>query len=260
MNSECILNREAGYFTLGLFKERNVNAVFSIKPASYKSASSPRDENVIKNRKRICRLLGLDFKRLIHLNQIHDCNIYVAKNLKTTKSSERGFDAVITSEKKLPLAIFTADCLPIFFSDTKSTVIAIAHAGWRGTHKKISQKVISRLKAEFNINPEDLIVGLGPSLRGCCYEVTGEFLSLFPGSVIKKGKRYYFDLIKENIDQLAESGVRKDNIFDSKLCTFCSNELFFSYRREGKDCGRTISLIALGLFREIPKEFPGLYP
>jgi YfiH family protein len=245
MNSGCALNREAGYFTLGLFKERNIRAIFSIKPASYKSVSSPRDEGVIKNRKRLCRLLGLDFKRLIHLNQVHDCNIYVAKNLKTIKPTERGFDAVITAEKKLPLAIFTADCLPIFFSDTNNAVIALAHAGWRGTHKKISQKVISRLKGEFNINPEDLIVGLGPSLRGCCYEVTGEFFRLFPDSITKKGKRYYLDLIKENIGQLVESGVRKDNIFDSRFCTFCSNELFFSYRREGKDCGRTISLIAL---------------
>ncbi len=241
-----ILKKKNGYFIFDIFNKRNVLALFSIKPRTYKPISTLSHKEAIENRKWLCRIAGLEYKKLVYPNQKHSTNIYVASVPSRYKESPVGdFDGLITLKKNLSLAIFTADCLPIFFMDERNAAIALAHAGWRGTHKKIAQKVVYKLKRELHTKPEDIIVGFGPCLRSCCYEVSGEFNKLFPRSTIRKGARYYFDLIGENIAQLTASGIKEENIFDSEFCTSCNNELFFSYRKEGKDCGRTISVMAL---------------
>ncbi|MBM3253340.1 MAG: peptidoglycan editing factor PgeF [Candidatus Omnitrophica bacterium] len=243
MKAKYILNKKEGYFSFDISK--NVKAIFSIKPRSYKNINLASDSRVIENRKWLCGLLDLDYENLIYPNQKHSAEVYITKALDLGKSSIGDFDAVIATEKRFPLAIFTADCLPIFFLDSKSSIISLAHAGWRGTYKKIVLNVVNKLKVAFNTDPRDVIVCFGPGLRSCCYKVSDEFIEIFPESVINKDKKFYFDLIGENIKQLVSSGIRKENIFDSKFCSWCDNELFFSHRKEGRDCGRTISLMAL---------------
>ena len=49
-------------------------------------------------------------------------------------------DAVITNQKKLPIAVLTADCVPILLYDYKKNIIAAIHAGWKGAFKGIIKK------------------------------------------------------------------------------------------------------------------------
>jgi copper oxidase (laccase) domain-containing protein len=101
------------------------------------------------------------------------------------------------------------------------------------------------MKAQFHTRAPDLYIALGPAIRSCCYEVGGDFGTLFPGGIIKKNGRFYLDLIAANKKQLLAEGVGQERIYDTGICTSCSNNEFFSYRKEGKSCGRMISVIML---------------
>jgi len=101
------------------------------------------------------------------------------------------------------------------------------------------------MKSNFKSDPSQILVGLGPAIRQCCYEVNSEFLERFPSSVVKRAHKFYFDLAGENVEQLLACGVSSKNIFDCEICTSCNNDRFYSYRREGERAGRMASVIML---------------
>lgn len=207
-------------------------------------------EYLIKdNRKKILSSLGIDLEQLVCANQVHDDNVVIIEDKDKSKGSiKRGdaiasCDAMITKDKNIALAVLTADCLPIFIIDKAKGAIAIVHAGRKGTKKLIIKKTISIMQSKYQVNPKDLLVYFGPAIRRCCYEVGEEFIDYFKKNIEKRNNKLYLDLIEINQLQLQESGVLKNNILDCEICTSCQNDKFFSYRREGRDCGRQVSLI-----------------
>ncbi|OGM32951.1 hypothetical protein A2803_05150 [Candidatus Woesebacteria bacterium RIFCSPHIGHO2_01_FULL_44_21] len=110
------------------------------------------------------------------------------------------------------------------FFDPKNTAIGIAHAGWRGTLKKIAGKTVFKMQKEHGTNPSDLVVGIGPCICVKHYEVDEAVL---PGA---KGN---FDLRMANKIQLVEAGVDEKNIEIMPYCTYERTDLFYSYRAEG---------------------------
>ena len=102
------------------------------------------------------------------------------------------------------------------------------------------------MQENFATLPAELRVGFGPAIRDCCYEVKEDFKGFFSGGLLKREKRYYLDLAGINRAQLLEVGVSEDNILDCAICTSCQNHRFFSFRKEGKSCGRMLSVIMLG--------------
>ena len=99
-------------------------------------------------------------------------------------------DAFITDEKNLPIAIRTADCVPVFIFDPIRRVIGLAHAGWRGTYKEIASKTVQRMQEKYASQPSDLKVVLGPCIRECCYKVNEEFRDYFPSNVKGPGREF----------------------------------------------------------------------
>lgn len=177
----------------------------------------------LDNRRKFLEKLEINYKDLVCLKQVHgDGIVLVRKKDKGKMISKK--DALITGEKNLPIAVFTADCLPIFLYDIKGKVICLIHAGKRGTEKEITKKTVFEMIREYNTEPGDLWAGFGPAIRSCCYPI---------------------DLIRENFNQLIKLGVKRKNISDSKFCTSCGNDKFFSYRKEGNLCGRMMSVMML---------------
>ncbi len=123
--------------------------------------------------------------------------------------------------------------------------MAVVHAGWRSTKELICKKTIKKMIDEFNIHPAELLIGFGPSIRSCCYEVGQEFALHFDRGLINKQNKYFLDLIQINREQLIDSGVSRDKICDCKICTACQNSGYFSFRRDASDCGRIVSVIML---------------
>ena len=161
-------------------------------------------------------------------------------------------DVVVTDRPGLPVAIFTADCVPLVVYDPVCHRLALAHAGWRGTAKSAARAAVAAL-VDAGGAPETLVAAIGPSIGPCCYEVDepvkARFDAAFPGrwpgwaTATTPGK-WMLDLWRANLDQLAMSGVDPARVDSARLCTACRDDLFFSYRR-GRGQGRLVVVAAV---------------
>lgn len=229
----------------------NLIAVFTTRHFANMSLTYGDAKEALTCRRNFLISSGIDYKDLICAKQIHSNHVrYVTENNKGSgalsyDTSISDTDAFISDRKNLPLAVFTADCLSIFLYDPIKPAIGLIHAGWRSSQENITTKTIELMQQQFNTKPLDLYVGLGPAIRSCCYKVGDRFREFFPLDVSEKSGSYYLDLIAANKRELLNLGVKEANIFDSGVCTSCQNEEFFSFRKEGKSCGRIMSVIML---------------
>ncbi|MGI8420605.1 MAG: peptidoglycan editing factor PgeF [Candidatus Levyibacteriota bacterium] len=171
----------------------------------------------------------------ICINQVHGTTIAVIENNRELILPKT--DGMITNKKGLPLTIVTGDCLPILFYDPKNEVIGVAHAGRKGLAAGIIARILSHLQSTFEVNPKDIIIGVGPSIEKNCYEVDegiiNEFQTGFPDFTdifSQKEKRYFLDLRAVAMQSLLKEGILKQHIEISDICTKC-DERFYSYRR-----------------------------
>ncbi len=190
------------------------------------------------------REFDLDVPKVFWRKQVHSNDVLVARGGVDGSKDRPDADACITDEKDLPIAIRTADCVPVFIFDGRRRAIGLAHAGWKGTYKGIAARTIQKMHEQFSCRTSDLKVFLGPSIRECCYQVGEEFRAFFPSYIKERQGRLYADMISANLDQLLQAGIRRENMSDSGLCTCCDKD-YFSFRRDGQKAGRMISLMML---------------
>ncbi len=153
-------------------------------------------------------------------------------------------DAVITNRKDVIIGVQTADCVPILLYDSKAQAIGAVHAGWRGTAAQILKKAIRAMEDRFGSSASNIIVAVGPSIKGCCYNVGYEVIEAVEIATGKgdywtrKGEQYFLDLSVANRQQAISSGVPMENIWTSEDCTFCLPEKYYSYRYARGPTGR----------------------
>lgn len=184
------------------------------------------------------KIEGLD--RIDGLDKIHGPE----RNLDGYSGGHLEGDAMVTSLPGIMPVIQVADCQPVFLFDPKKKVVANIHSGWRGSIQNIIGHTITCMLNDFNCTPSDIIAGIGPSLGPCCAEFKN-YKTEIPEKFWKYeiGNRY-FDFWAISRDQLMAAGVLMGNIWISEICTFCSSDLFFSYRKEGAT-GRFAAVIGL---------------
>lgn len=240
----------APFNPLEKFNISSVISAFSYRQDGNMSLSFGDTRDSLANRKKFLAGLGIDHQSLITAKQVHGNNVkYVVGKDKGMgaldyEGSVTDTDGFITDQVGVPIAILTADCLSVFIYDPARPAIAILHAGWRSTEKNIAQEGIRAMQNKFASQPKDLLVGFGPSIRSCCFEVAKDFKSNFAFGLIKRDGRVFMDIALINQRQLMDCGVSQENIFDPALCTF-SDDNFFSFRKEDKAAGRLISVIML---------------
>lgn len=210
---------------------------------------------VKENYRRICTAVGIDISSLVLTTQIHGDNIITVIREDAGKGFERdGFDdadGLITNCSNVTMTAFFADCVPIFFLDPKKRAAGIVHAGWKGTALKIAAKAVVKMTAEFGSNPCDILVGIGPSIGLCHYEVdepvyNAVYDACKNKSCAKKIKnKYMLDLKKANSLILLNAGVSENNITIADECTFCFNEKYFSHRYSKGKRGNLAAFISL---------------
>jgi len=214
--------------------------------------------DVIANRKRFCQAIGVSFTQTVSAEQVHGSNIAIVteadagKGMLNYDEAILKTDALITSVSKLPLMLCYADCVPVLIADPKRKVVAISHAGWKGTVAAIAKKTVEKMMEDFDCQPEDCLVGIGPSIGFCSYEVDETVISELQRAfswwarVVKpEGKKWKLDLWQANAQQLIDIGVYRENIVISNFCTACNQDLFFSHRAETGSTGRMGAIIAL---------------
>ncbi|MEE0265066.1 MAG: peptidoglycan editing factor PgeF [Acutalibacteraceae bacterium] len=201
-------------------------------------------ESVTENYQRLCSAAGFDFNTLVASAQDHntvvrkvtaeDCGIGI-----TRPRDLQSVDALVTDKPGVTLVTYYADCTPVYFVDTEKRVIALAHAGWRGTVSKICKKVIDTMVNDYGSNPRNIICCVGPAIAQCCYEIDqscyNEFAKLSELDLEKimtaRGNgKYMANLTETNKQILMLSGVPEENITISDVCTKCNSELLWSHR------------------------------
>lgn len=200
--------------------------------------------SVTENYKRFCNATGFDFDTLVASAQDHntivrkvtkeDCGIGITK-----PRDLQSVDALVTNQPAVTLVTYYADCTPIFFVDKVKRVIALAHAGWRGTVNKICKNVIEVMVNDYGSDTNDIICCVGPAISKCCYEIDkicyDEFaragdLNLEKIMTDKGNGKYMADLLETNKQILLSSGVPESNIIISDVCTKCNSDLLWSHR------------------------------
>ncbi|HRZ96679.1 MAG TPA: peptidoglycan editing factor PgeF [Paludibacter sp.] len=226
---------------------------FNISPFSGDNA-----ENQNENLQILCKKFSIESDNIIFPFQTHDT---VVKNIDETffqlKKNERieylnGVDGLITSLQGICIGVTTADCVPIMYYDAVNKVIAVAHAGWRGTCGKIAAKTIEKMGTDFGCDPNDIFAVIGPSISQQVYNVGEEVLHAFevagfPVDIFfeTRNNELFLDLWNANRWLLTESGIPEQQIEMAGICTFSENEKFFSARRLGIKSGRMLSGIML---------------
>jgi YfiH family protein len=197
-----------------------------------------------------------DFKRrpdwknfkLVFLNQVHsDAVRFIGK---APQKIMKG-DAMITELPSLLLIIRTADCLPLLIVDESRLAISAVHCGWRGTSRRLVERVVQSMKDRCGCRPSRLLVAIGPCIGQECYEVGEDVFQSFRKEGLpldffqahpRRRKKYLFDLRRANLDQLMKQGVKPENVFSVDLCTHCEQSLP-SFRRDKDKAGRMLSFI-----------------
>lgn len=217
-------------------------------------------ENVLENHRRFAQTLGYDEKKLVFSNQVHHTAFHKVTKEDCGKGIVREsdileIDGLVTNEPGVPMITFYADCVPLFFYDPQHKVIAMAHSGWRGTVEKIGGKMVAYMHEEYGCDPDNIVCAIGPSICQKCYEVSEDVAQHFTdvfgdayGETLlyrKENGKYQLNLQKACEITLLASGIRKEHLDVTDLCTCCNPDWLFSHRASNGKRGNLAAVMML---------------
>ncbi|MDP2961689.1 MAG: peptidoglycan editing factor PgeF [Sulfurimicrobium sp.] len=179
------------------------------------------------------------------LKQVHGRGVVNADEAQGIPEADGGF----SRQAGRICAVLTADCLPVLFCDRSGTVVAAAHAGWRGLADGVLEAAVEAMSVE----PGEILAWLGPAIGPQAFEVGEDVREVFmahdpvaasafmPSSSSGAGK-WLADIYLLARQRLARAGVTR--VYGGEYCTHTDTERFFSYRRDGLT-GRMASLVWL---------------
>jgi YfiH family protein len=148
--------RQGGVST-GLFASLN---------CSFSGADDPA--NITRNRALAANTLGVPPENLIGLKQTHSTTV-IGLETPWPQGHAPAADALITTNPTYAISVITADCAPVLFSTTDGTVVAAAHAGWRGALAGILEATVTAMRAK---TAQQITAAIGPCIHQASYEVT----------------------------------------------------------------------------------------
>ena len=204
------------------------------------------------------RAAGIDTARFVHGHQVHGNHVHVASRedahgIREPSSLEA--DGYVTNLPGLPLAVFTADCVPLLMEEREAGVVAAVHCGWKPTAADIMGEAVKTM-ASLGAEPERIRAAIGPCIRKCCFQtgpevpaamerLLGEPLGdLVEDDPAERGK-YRLDLPGVVARRLTQLGVPPENIDDLTTCTMCDPSSFWSHRTMGMRRGSQANIIML---------------
>lgn len=228
-----VSNGECGTMNLNLFKPKDV-------------------DNSKKNMELFCNAIHFDLSRIVTNREKHTDKVRIvsSRDIKPDLYDESSYlhaDGLITQSKDIFLYGFVSDCALCYFWDPEHEVIALTHAGWKGSLNGVLVKTVNMMKAHFDTNPSKLIAAFGPSIGPCCFEVDYPVANLFENAnsnfhpfikePVTDDNKYHIDLWRINEIILLETGLKKENILSADICTKCNENLLHSYRRSHGENG-----------------------
>ncbi|MGR3713406.1 MAG: peptidoglycan editing factor PgeF [Shimia sp.] len=214
--------------------------------------SSDQSEIVTINRTRVAEAMNLPLTHLAQPYQVHSADVLTVSEPQTGDRPKA--DAIVTATPGLALAILTADCQPVLFSDDTASVVGAAHAGWRGARDGVLEATMDAMEA-LGAQRENIKAVIGPSISQTAYEVGPEFFENFIQETPDNSRffadgrddRMMFDLPAYGLHRLRQAGVGAAEW--TRHCTYSDADRFYSFRRATHageaDYGRLISVIRL---------------
>lgn len=181
--------------------------------------------------------------------QRHTATVVTAEEAFPRKQREA--DGVIATGTR-PVAVYTADCLPVLIADARQRNVAAVHAGLKGALAGILPQAVGKL-LEAGATPDSLFVAIGPAIAPCCYELGEEMLNTILANPLATAPRWFsvqpineravrpqaravnqgawFDLPALGKQMLLDKGIPAAQIDVLPVCTYCCAEAQSSYRR-----------------------------
>lgn len=216
------------------------------------------ERRVLKNHCIMAKTMGVELADMVYSHQTHTTNVLRV----TREHAGMGFtvtrnfhdvDGFVTDVPGLMLVTAYADCVPLYFADTRLHVIGLSHSGWRGTVNNMAQATVDKMSYEFGSRPCDIAAFIGPSICVSCYEVGDDVARNFRDrygaeseKILTKKEaasedKYYLNLHAANRINMLNAGISPQNIHVTDICTCCNPELLFSHRaskgKRGGLCG-----------------------
>lgn len=175
------------------------------------------------------------------LRQVHGTRVVEQPYL----PAEPEADAAFTTQAGIVCCVQAADCLPVLFCDDDATVVAAAHAGWRGLCGGVLESTVAALPVEAG----RVMAWLGPAIGPEAFEVGEEvreaFIAADPAAAacFRAGDapgKHYGDLFALARQRLARAGITR--VYGGGISTHADPARFYSFRRDGI-CGRMAALI-----------------
>ena len=267
-----LFSTRLGGVSEGVYESMNLN---------FKTGDNP--EKVRQNFQRIAEL-GFPVEDMVFAHQTHQCQV------RKVTATDRGkgilvkrdytdIDGLITNDPTVTLVTFYADCVPLYFYDPVQRAIGLSHAGWRGTVGQIGAVTVQAMVDNYRSNPQDILVGIGPSICKDCFEVGNEVAEeftfgdpLFPSKATPsnslshstsefvqalefasnfitpcpdKPNKSYIDLQGINKQSLIKLGIPAASIELPNICTKENPDTFFSHRVMGTARGSLAAFMRL---------------
>lgn len=200
------------------------------------------DQTRSLHRQWFLRSIGIENNEIYQVRQVHGDRVYELKKPLSSLEKAAGIpaDAIVTRLVNKPIAVLTADCVPVVLYDFRLHVAGVVHAGRKGTSQNILSKTVKTMQRVYGSKPEDILVGMGPGIGGCCYEVDASCIVPFKkqyagwARFVKKlpSGKFMLDLFAANTQDARIAGLHPGQISQTGFCTACEVGQFFSYRRE----------------------------
>lgn len=214
-----------------------------------KGDDSDANMAVAENFRRLRAALGCERTMRVAVQQVHGKDVWVPTAKAIRPADAPCADAMVTDQANQLLTIRTADCVPILLASGDGSVVAAVHAGWRGVVAGVVGQTLSEMRERFGVAGGDVVAAVGPHISADYFEVGPEVTVAFDDAelgdaVIRdNGHRPHINLGDAVMLQLARAGVPAPQIDTTDACTYRDDELFYSYRRDGKDTGRMAAVV-----------------
>ncbi|WP_249029684.1 peptidoglycan editing factor PgeF [Tannockella kyphosi] len=219
------------------------------------SFQNPDQELILNNRLDLANYLETSLENFVALKQIHSSNFVEVTSEDaglgafSREDAIEESDAMYTRAENLFLMTFHADCTPILLYCPNQKIVACIHAGWLGTTREITKKVVTHLIEKEGCIPKEMLAYIGPCISYEKLEVQQDVIDKINAMSFDTTPFYHptdeihylVDNKSLNKQQLLLSGLLEENITVNDLCTIKNNDLFYSHRC--KETGRSITII-----------------
>jgi len=211
---------------------------------------------VLENRRRAARILGADPEQLVFAQQVHGAGVATVDESHAGRGASgqdplEGADALVTRAPEIGLVILVADCVPVVLVDPGASVLACAHAGWRGTVAGVLGATLDAM-VTLGAEPDRIVAGVGPAIDASRYQVGDDvagavrerFGDQAAALLAPDGTgRYLFDLRAATRHALLAAGVAAPHIHAAPQVTGPGGPFFSA--RAAQPCGRFGALARL---------------